>query len=329
MWKYIVKRILLSIVILFFVSFIIYGLMRLVPTSYVEKIAREKSNLPGSSKSYEEWLEQLNQIYGLDLDPFSGFVKWLGSAVKGDFGDSWYYNISCTEKFQQVIWYSFALAVISLILEVLISIPLGIISAKNQYGKIDYAVTCIALIGISLPTFFFATILKLIFSVHLGWFDLFGAVGRNYETLTGFAKFADLASHYVLPVITLVVTGVGSLMRYTRTNMLEVLNADYIRTARAKGLSEKVVVNKHAFRNTLIPIVTMLGGTLPGLFAGAQVTETLFQIPGIGYVSYEAMAAGDIPFTMFYLVFIAALTLLGTLIADILYAVVDPRIRIS
>lgn len=329
MWKYIVKRLLLSVVILFFVAFIIYGLMRLVPTSYVEKIAREKSNLPGSSKSYEDWLEQLNELYGLNLDPFSGFIKWLGSAVKGDFGDSWFYNIPCTEKFQQVIWYSFALAVISLIFEVLIAIPLGIISAKNQYGKIDYAVTCFALIGISLPSFFFATILKLVFSVHLGWFDLFGAVGRNYETLTGFAKFADLASHYVLPILTLVVVSVGSLMRYTRTNMLEVLNADYIRTARAKGLSEKVVINKHAFRNTLIPIVTMLGGTLPGLFGGAMITETLFQIPGIGYISYQALAAGDIPFTMFYMVFLAALTLLGTLIADILYAVVDPRVRIS
>ena len=118
-------------------------------------------------------------------------------------------------------------------------------------------------------------------------------------------------------------------MRYTRTNMLEVLNSDYIRTARAKGLSERRVIKYHAFRNTLIPIVTSVGGSLPGLFAGAMITETLFQIPGIGYTSYLAMVGGDIPFSMFYLVFMAALTLLGTLIADILYAVVDPRVRVG
>lgn len=118
-------------------------------------------------------------------------------------------------------------------------------------------------------------------------------------------------------------------MRYTRTNMLEVLNSDYIRTARAKGLSEKRVINYHAFRNTLIPIVTIIGGTLPGLFSGAMITETLFQIEGIGYTSYQAMTTGDIPFSMFYLVFQAMLILLGNLIADILYAVVDPRVRIN
>ena len=303
--------------------------MRLVPTSYVERIAREKSNLPGSSKSYEEWLEQLNAIYGLDLNPLMGFIKWLGSAVQCDFGDSWVYNIPCTEKFAQVIWYSFFLSVVTMILEVLIAIPLGIIAAKNQYGKIDYAVTCLALLGVSLPTFFIATILKLVFSVKLKWFDLFGAVGRYHETLGGFDKFLDLASHYVLPVITLVLVSVGGLMRYTRTNMLEVLNADYIRTARAKGLPEKVVINKHAFRNTLIPLVTALSSTLPGLFGGAMITETLFQIPGIGYISYGALASGDIPFTMFYMMFIAALTLVGFLIADIMYAVVDPRVRID
>ena len=133
----------------------------------------------------------------------------------------------------------------------------------------------------------------------------------------------------MLPIIVLVVVSMGSLMRYTRTNMLEVLNADYIRTARAKGLSERKVIYKHAFRNTLIPIVTIVGGSLPGLFAGALITETLFSIPGIGFASYQSMVAGDIPFSMFYLMFMAVLTLLGNLLADILYAVVDPRVRIS
>ena len=150
-----------------------------------------------------------------------------------------------------------------------------------------------------------------------------------WRELGNFGQFMDKASHLVLPVITLVVVSMGALMRYTRTNMLEVLNADYIRTARAKGVSERSVIYKHAFRNTLIPLVTIVGGSLPGLFAGALITETLYSIPGIGYTSYHAMVGGDIPFSMFYLTFLAVLTLVGNLIADILYAVVDPRVRIS
>ena len=183
--------------------------------------------------------------------------------------------------------------------------------------------------GISLPTFFFASLLKLVFSVKLGWFDLFGLTGGDYMQFSAMGKFLDKTKHLVLPITTLVVVSIGSLMRYTRTNMLEVLNADYIRTARAKGLPERKVIYHHAFRNTLIPLVTIVGGSLPGLFSGALLTETLFSIPGIGYTSYNAMVAGDIPFSMFYMTFLAILTLLGNLIADVLYAVVDPRVRIS
>lgn len=328
MWKYIVKRIIISIIILFFVAFVIYAIMRLIPTSYVESIARERASQPGS-KSFSEWLIQLNQVYGLDKGIVQGFFQWLGSAIQGQFGDSWFFNVPVTEKFGEVIWYSFGLAMVAFILELIIAIPLGILSARRQYSRTDYAITVFALIGISLPTFFFATILKLIFSIKLGWFDLYGIVGRYYEQLDTFGKILDMAKHLILPVATLVIISVGALMRFTRTNMLEVLSSDYIRTARAKGLSEKRVINYHAFRNTLIPIVTIVGGTLPGLFGGALITETLFQIPGIGYTSYRAMVGGDIPFSMFYLIFIAALTLLGTLIADILYAVVDPRVRVS
>ena len=131
-----------------------------------------------------------------------------------------------------------------------------------------------------------------------------------------------------MPVLTLVIIGIGSMMRYTRANMLEVLNSDYIRTARAKGLDESRVINHHAFRNTLIPLVTILGGSLPGLFSGALITETLFALPGMGFTSYHAMINGDIPFTMFYLMFMSILTLTGNLISDILYAVVDPRVRV-
>ena len=328
MRKYIIKRVLQSLVILFFVSFILYTLMRCLPTSYVEAMARQKSMQPGS-KSFEEWMEQLTAMYNMNGSIVSGFFRWLASILRGEFGDSWKWTVPVIEKFNDTVWLSFVMGLISFTLELLIAIPLGIIAATKQYSKSDYTISVIALAGISLPTFFFASLLKLVFAVKLGWFDLYGLVGRNYDQLSAMGKLLDKGNHLVLPIVTLVVVSMGSLMRFTRTNMLEVLNADYIRTARAKGLSEKKVIYHHAFRNTLIPIVTIVGGSLPGLFSGALITETLFGIPGIGYASYYSMTAGDIPFSMFFLVFTAILTLLGNLLADILYAVVDPRVRIA
>ena len=328
MRKYVLKRILLSIVILFFVGFIIYAMMRCLPTSYIEAVAREKSMQPGS-KSFEEWMEQLKAMYNLDKGIIPGYFSWIGTALHGEFGDSWKWTVPVLDKFKSTIGISFVMGLISFFFELIIAIPLGVIAATKQYSKFDYTITVVALAGISLPTFFFASPLKLLFSVKLGWFDLYGLVGRNYEYLSTGGKILDMAQHLVMPVITLTVISIGSLMRYTRTNMLEVLNADFIRTARAKGLSENKVIYHHAFRNTLIPLITMIGGSLPGLFSGALITETLFGIPGIGYASYHSMVGGDIPFSMFYLVFLAILTLAGNLISDVLYAVVDPRVRIS
>ncbi|MBQ9030892.1 MAG: ABC transporter permease [Parasporobacterium sp.] len=328
MSKFIIKRLIISVFILIFVAFIIYLLMRCLPTSYLEQVARSKSMQPGS-KSFEEWMAQLSATYGMDKDIFSGFIGWCGNAIRGDFGDSWKWTVPVVEKFHDSVWISFIMGGIAFIFEIIIAIPLGIIAATKQYTKTDYTITIVALACFSLPTFFFASLMKLVFSVKLGWFDLGGLIGRNYEQLSAAGQFADKAAHLVMPIVTLVVISIGSLMRFTRTNMLEVLNADYIRTARAKGLSENKVIYHHAFRNTLITLVTILGGSLPGLFAGALITETLYSIPGIGYVSYQSMVAGDIPFSMFYLVFLAVLTLLGNLISDILYAVVDPRVRIS
>lgn len=328
MRKYIVKRLLISVLIFFLVAFILYALLRCLPASYIENMARQKSMQPGS-KSFDEWMEQLTVMYNMDGNIFSGFVRWLGQVFQGNFGDSWYYTVPVVQKFKETVGISFIMGAISLVLEVVIAIPLGIIAARKQYSKTDYTISVLALAGISLPTFFFASLLKLIFSVKLGWFDLMGLTGRNYMQLSTWGKFLDKADHLVLPVFTLTVLSIGGLMRYTRTNMLEVLNADYIRTARAKGLSERKVIYHHAFRNTLIPLVTIIGGSLPGLFSGALITEQLYSIPGIGYASYQAMVGGDIPFTMFYLSFLAILTLLGNLISDILYAVVDPRVRIS
>ena len=328
MRKYVFKRILISIAILLCVSFIIYGMMRSLPASYIENMAREKSMQPGA-KSYDEWMEQLTEMYHMDDHIVPGFFGWLKSVMHGDFGDSWKWTVPVLDKFKDVIGVSFVMGAISFILQLLIAIPLGIIAATKQYSKTDYTISILALAGISLPTFFFASLLKLVFCVHLGWFDLYGLVGRDFEQLSAMGQLLDMAKHLVLPVITLTVLSVGSLMRYTRTNMLEVLNADFIRTARAKGLDEHKVIYHHAFRNTLVPLVTTVGGSLPSLFSGALITETLFGIRGIGFISYQSMVAGDIPFSMFYMVFLAMLTLAGNLISDILYAVVDPRVRIS
>lgn len=329
MLKYSARRILYSIIILFFVMFIIYLLEYNMPSGFVETKARELASRPGATKSYAEWLADLNAQYGMDKGVVQGYLTWLKSAVRGQWGDSWAWTIPVTQEFHETVWYSFALSLISFVFEILVAIPLGITAAKKQYSFADYFTTVFSMICISMPTFFLATILKYVFSVKLGWFDLSGMQGRDYQFLSRWGQILDVAKHFVLPSLTLFIISIGGLMRYTRTNMLEVLNADYIRTARAKGVPEKKVINYHAFRNTLIPLVTTLGGSLPGLFSGALITETLFSIRGIGNASYTSMTQADIPFTMFYLFFISVLTLLGNLISDLLYGLVDPRVRLS
>lgn len=329
MRNFIIKRVLLGIFIVFFGALVIYTVIRSLPSSYVEQIARQRASNPLSTKSYQEWIDQLNEVYRLNVGIIPGYFGWLGNAIRGDFGESWHYGIPVTEKFNQVVWYSFIINIITFLVQLLISIPLGILAARKQYSRTDYAITIFALAGISLPTFFLATILKYVFSIQLGWFDLYGLTGRYHSTMTSFEQILDIAYHMVLPVVTLMMLSIGGLMRFTRTNMLEVLNSDYIRTARAKGLSEKVVINKHAFRNTLIPLVSYMSYLLPSMFGGAQITETLYQIPGIGYISYQAMIRGDIPFAMFYTTFLIVLTQISLLIADIMYAVVDPRVRVN
>ena len=329
MLKYTAKRLLYSIVILFFVMFLIYILMYNMPAGYLETKARELASRPGAGKSYTEWLEDLNEQYGMNKGVLRGYLTWIKSALTGNWGESWAWNMSVTAKFRDVIWYSFALSLVSMFFQIIIAIPLGVKAARKQYSFTDYFTTVVSMVCISMPTFFLATLLKYVFSIKLGWLDLTGMQGRDYLYLSEFGKFLDMAKHFVLPAVTLTVISIGSLMRYTRTNMLEVLSADYIRTARAKGVPENKVISRHAFRNTLIPLITVLGGSLPSLFSGALITETLFGIRGIGYTSYNSMIQADIPFVMFYLAFISILTLLGNLLSDLLYAAVDPRVRLS
>jgi peptide/nickel transport system permease protein len=305
--------------------------MRAMPTSFVDAMARQRAAASATTggPTFEEWRAQLNETYHLDVNPVVGFLSWMGGVLHGDFGTSWMYGIPVTQKFNEVIWYSVVLNIITLVLQVITCIPLGIQAARRQYSGFDYGITVFAMLCISLPTFFLATVLKYIFAIRLELVDLYGIVGRFHQQLSPAGKMLDMAQHMILPVLTLAMLNIGGLTRYTRTNMLEVLNADYIRTARAKGLPEKEVINRHAFRNTLIPLVSYMSYLVPSLFSGSMITETLYQIPGIGYIAYDAMVAGDLPFTMFYSMFGLILTQISLMLADIMYAVVDPRVRVN
>ena len=329
MSKFLIRRLLLGLFIILAGSLVMYSVIRCLPASYVEKMARQFAASTNGRKTYQEWLAELNHVYGMDSSVLSGFLKWGSNAIRGNFGDSWKYMRPVTEVFSESVWWSVLMNIITFVLQIALCIPLGILAARKQYSKTDYAITVFALACISLPSFYLATLLKYFLSVKLGWFPLYGLTGRMYNSMTTIQKMGDIAYHLVLPVLTLAMLSVGGLMRYTRTNMLEVLSTDYIRTARAKGLPEKVVINKHAFRNTLIPLVSYMSYLLPNMFGGAMITEEIFQIPGIGRVAYQAMITGDIPFAMFYTVFLMILTQVSLIIADIMYAVVDPRVRIN
>ena len=329
MSKFLIRRLLLGAMIIILGALVTYSVIRCLPASYMEKMARQLSAGSQGRVKWQDLLAELNHQYGMDGSILSGFFRWLGQAIQGKFGDSWMYMRPVTKVFSEVIWWSVLMNIITLFVEVLVSIPLGILAARKQYHAADYIVTVFALACISLPSFYIGTVLKYVFAVKLNVLPLYGLWGRNYFQVGTWGKIGDIALHLIMPVATLSILSIGSLMRYTRTNMLEVLNADYIRTARAKGLSEKVVINKHAFRNTLIPLVTAFSGLLPSFFGGAMITETIFQIPGIGYKSFQAMLQGDIPFAMFYTTFLMVLTQTSLILSDIMYAVVDPRVRVN
>lgn len=360
MVKYVIKRLLLALLILIGVSIIIYILIRLMPMDYVDnKFQAQLSQ--GTVK--EEDLDEIKRLYGLLIDYdkyaeewgwtnyikekgeasltqgqiilgtarsiFEGYVQWLGNALQGNLGQSFKYADKVTVVIGQHMWISFAISLVAMVFEFVIAIPLGIQAATHQYSALDYTVTVLVMMGISLPTFFFGALVLSVFSLKLGWFPYQGLHDAGLVNPSWFTSFLDTIWHLILPIVTLVILSIGGLMRYTRTNMLEVLNADYIRTARAKGCSEKTVIYKHAFRNTLIPVVTMLAGIIPSLFGGAMITEQVFSLPGIGNQAYQALVIGDVPFVMGYNMFLAILTVLGTLLSDLMYAVVDPRVKIT
>ena len=334
MIKYIIKRLFISIFVLLGVSIIIYTLVRMMPNDYLD--TKFSSQLQQGTITAEQLMEFKNQ-YGIGDSSFKGLVngyfQWLGNMLKGDLGLSFKYEKPVAQVIGENMWVSFAIAVIATLLQFAIAIPLGVTSATHQYSKIDYAVTIFTMIGISLPTYFFAAIIIKYFAVDLGWFPSTGLIPASVTYTDNFAgvlaKMFDMGHHLVLPIFCTVILSLGGLMRYTRTNTLEVLGADYIRTARAKGLPENQVIYKHAFRNNMIPLVTLLAGILPSLFGGMMITEEVFAIDGIGRLAYKALSEGDIPFVMGYNMFLAVLTVIGTLFSDIMYSVVDPRVKLG
>lgn len=316
---YSLRKILKIIPLLFILSALLFFIMDFIPGDFVEKKA-------ATSNMSAEKVANLKEIYGLDKPVTYRYGKWLKNALHGDFDNSLKYQKPVTEVLGDYVWNSFILAALSFVLTLLIAIPIGVISAVKQYSFFDKAATVLTFIGNSFPSFFLAIILMKIFAIDLNILPISNmkTVGSN---LTGFKNILDIMKHLILPGLTLTIISLGSYIRYIRTSMLEVLQQDYIRTARAKGLKEKVVIYRHALRNGLIPIVTFIGIHIPSLFAGAILTETVFSWPGIGKVAYDAIGNIDYTLLMGFNLFIGLLTILGNILSDVLYRVVDPRIK--
>lgn len=320
MLQYTVKRVLKMIPTLLIISLLLFKVIDLAPGNFLDTKVNPNMTV--------EKLEQLKEVYGFDKPFGERYVNWLKKAVKGDFDESLKLRQPVSEIIKDYAWNSFVLAGTAFLLSILIAIPLGIVCATKQYSFADKATTILTFVSISLPSFLLGLMLINAFSLKIKLFPI-GGMTTAGSSLTGAAHYKDVLIHMVLPVVSLTILQAGALIRYVRTAMLEVINQDYIRTARAKGLKEKVVIYKHALRNGLIPVITYIGMSLPGLFAGALITETIFVWPGIGRIGYEAILNRDYTLLMGFNMFMAVLTLMGNLLSDILYAVVDPRIKLK
>jgi peptide/nickel transport system permease protein len=269
----------------------------------------------------------LQRQMGLDRPLMVRFATWSGEALKGNLGYSSMYHKPVTEVIGTYLGKTFNLAIFALILSVIIGVPAGIISATKQYSAADHVMTVLALIGISIPGFFLGLLLLKFFAIDHMIFPLFGLNDHMLRNPTILQQILDRMYHLVLPTIVLGLGATAAFMRYTRSSMLEVIRQDYIRTARAKGLKERIVIYRHAFRNALIPIVTLLGFEIPVLISGAVITESIFSLPGVGRLAIDAVMQRDYNLFMGINAMVAFMTLIGNLVADILYAVVDPRVK--
>ncbi len=320
MLKYIVKRLLHMIPVMLIISICIFGIIKLTPGDPVG------ANLNPKSTAEQKQAERAR--LGLDKPIPVQYARWLTRTIQGDFGESITYKKPVGDVIGTFIWNTFLLNVVEFIIAFIISIPLGIMCAVKKYSRFDNFWTVFSLFGISMPSFFFGLLLIYLFSVKLKIMPVSGMVEAGTKN-TGLAYALEVGHHMILPGFVLIMSSLASLLRYTRNGMLEVLSQDYIRTARSKGLNEKVVVYKHAFRNALIPIVTLIGFYIPGLFSGAVILESIFRWPGLGLVMIESISARDYNLMMTMLIFLAFLTLLGNLLQDIGYALVDPRVKVE
>lgn len=272
--------------------------------------------------------EQLEAIYGLDKPLPVQYLNWLERITKGDFGNSMSAdNRPVLDKIKERLPLTVSMNVISLFLTLILAIPIGILSACKQNSLLDKSITVLVFLGFAMPSFWLALLLMLWFGIDLGWLPISGLVSMNFQAMSGWEKFCDLAAHLALPITVYTVGSLAGMSRYMRSCMLEVLRQDYILTARAKGLSPRIIIFRHALRNALLPIITLLGLSVPGLIGGSVIIESIFALPGLGQLFYAAVMARDYTMIMGNLVLGAALTLLGNLLADFCYGLADPRIR--
>ena len=319
-FKYIIRRILQTIPLLIMVSLISFFIIRLSPVDPLAELKLNPSVSPAT-------VERERQRLGLDKPIIVQYGKWACSFVQGDLGVT-STGEKVSQKLKERIPNTLLLTSIVILLTWLVGVPLGIIAAVNWKTPFDRILTVLTSIGMAIPSFFFAVLL-LIFAVKTGWFPIGGLTSPNFADMSFIGKLWDITHHLILPVIVLFTISLAGLQRQMRANMLDVLDSDYVKFARAKGLSEFSVIYKHALRNAINPMITLLGFEFAGLLSGAALTEYVFQYPGLGRLILEAVMKSDINLVMASLMMGAIMLVLGNLIADILLIITDPRIRVK
>lgn len=319
MRRYILRRLLSLIPILIGITFLLFLIINLAPGSPLSGLI--DPNI--SQADIDARAEQL----GMNDPILVQYFTWLEETVRGNLGYSTRFRRPVADLISTRLWPTFLLSFSALILSFIVAIPIGVFSATRPYSRADYLFTILAMAGLSVPVFFFAIMMIKIFSFDLRWFPIGGmaTAGLRHPNLVSY--YMDVGRHLILPLIVLSCMGTAGFMRYIRSCLLEVMLQDYVRTARAKGLNEKVVIYKHALRNALIPVITILGMSLPVIFSGAILTEAVFVWPGMGLLQVNALEARDYPLLLGINLFFALLVILANLAADIVYAVADPRIR--
>ncbi|HJM82373.1 MAG TPA: ABC transporter permease [Nitrospinota bacterium] len=318
---YVIKRTLMMVPMMIGITMISFLIIHLAPGDPTEMLTDLN---PHSSA---ESLKKLRELYNLDKPLAFQYFLWVKDIAILDFGTSFSQDARpVIDKISERIPITLLINALSLIIIIVIAIPIGVVSATKQYSLFDKASSIFVFFGFSMPTFWLALLLMILFGVILGWFPISGITSFNHDQLTPFYKLVDYVKHLFMPVLVSALTGLAGLSRFTRQNMLEVILQDYIVTARAKGLSERRVIYKHAMKNALLPVITIMALSLPGLIGGSVIFESIYSIPGMGQLFFQSVMSRDYPVIMGVLVIGSFLTLVANLLADITYAFVDPRI---